>query len=533
MNQKPLKRILFSLIALIFVAQMLGCAKPAEQETSQEIQSTKETTIQDEGSSSSESVAYKENLVVGVQLDLDMLDPHNSKLSVVGRMQPLFYETLITKSPTGEYIPCLAEDFEWKTDTEVVFYLRRGIKFHDGNELKASDVKFNIDRLMKTERHVSRYNMIVSIEVIDDYTVKITTETPNDKLLVGLSRVQHGAGMMSEACVIEAGENISQKECGTGPYKLHNWIPGDQMVVERFDDYWGEMPTTKTITYRVITENTSRLIALETGEIDIMEALPITDSEKVQDNPELVFYEIPSVAITYWGFNVSHPPFDNLLVRQAMNYAVDRNEVMSAAGGSKIYQTVLSEGMEGYDNSIVGYPYNPDKARELLEEAGYKDGFECTLYVKSTDSQTMMASQVLQAYAAEVGVTVNLITLESTALFAELYESKHDSYILTASNHDPYTGFVFFYGGTNPQAGNRMFYQNDRLDELYELLPQTYDIDERQEMISEMQQIAVDDAVWVPLYGQSFYAAARKDVQGIRLDDLGWHNYAYAYAPLD
>ena len=511
------------LLAIVLVLTMFSGCGATSSSTPQSQGTTGESAAQGSGTP-------KENLIVGVQIDIDTLDQQNSTQAVINRLQGVIYETLVTWTKEEGYQPSLAESYEWD-GTDLVFHLRKGVLFHNGDEMKASDVKYSIERVMAIPRHETRYNMIQDIVCEDDYTVRIVCEEVSDKLLVNLTRVQYGAGIISEKFTTEAGDNTSTTECGTGPYKLQSWTTGDSLVVERFDDYWGEQPPSKTITYRVMSEDTSRIIALETGEIDICETLPVTDVARVSGTDGLTVLEKESVAITYWGFNLQKEgsPFTNQKVREAMNYAIDREAVMAAVGGSTALYTVFSPPMEGYDETIgTQFAYDPDKARQLLEEAGYPDGFTVDLYVKSSDSYTKAAATVINAYAAQVGVTVDIITLEGTAMMAELSDGKHDSYILTASNVDPYTGFIFFYSGTTASGGNRMFYSNPEMDELYEKLPSISDSAQRQEMLRRMQEIAVADCAWVPLYGQSFYVGAKSSVTGVGLDPVGFHCYAYA-----
>ena len=520
-KEKIMKKVFVLVLSLLMVLSCLaGCG------------SSNESTATPNGSSASAETKKKDTLTIGVQLDLDMLDPQNSTQTVSTRMQDLFYQTLLTWSPEKGYQPCLAEKWVWDGN-DLVFTIRKGVKFHNGEELKASDVKFSIERVKEVARHASRYIMIKEIKCDDDYTVRMCCESVNDKLVAMLSRVQYGAAIMNEKFTKEAADKITNMVCGTGPYKLVSWTAGDQMVCERFEDYWDEKGVAKTITFKVMSEDTSRVIALENHEIDICETLPKDNYDGIKGTKGLTAYEKESVAITYWGFNMKKEgsPFTNPKVREAMQYAINRDAIMTAVGGSIVYTTVLSSGMEGYDANVgKEHTYNVEKAKELLKEAGYENGFTATLYVKSSDSQTTRAATLINADCEKVGIKIDVQSLESTALMAELKEGHHDSYILTASNVDSYTGFIFFYSGTAPSGGNRMFYGNDEMDQLYEKLPTVSDSAERQKMLTRMQEIAVYDYAWVPLYGQSFYCGALESVQGIRLDSLGFNNYSWAFA---
>ena len=474
----------------------------------------------------------QDNLNVGVQLDIDTLDPHNSTLTAAGmRLNGLIFETLITKNENSEYEPCLATEWEWLSDTELQFKLRQGVLFHDGTEMKASDVKFSIDRSAATARHSARYSDLEKIIVNDDYTVTFVTSQPSAKLMDMLSEVLMGGGIIPEAHTLAVGDSISTDAVGTGPYKVQNWAAGEELVVEQFEDYWGDPGVSKTITFRVISEDTSRVIALENGEIDIAETIPSTDITRIEDNPNLQLLSIDGMVTTYWGFNTSKAPFDDLRVRQALNYAIDRDSVAIAAtngeGGAE--KSVLSKGMDGYYDGMTGFPYDPEQAKALLADAGYADGFTINIYVKSTDSNTQLAAQVLQSNLRDIGVTLNIESRESTALMDALAQGEHDTYILTASNPDVYNGLIFFYSQTPPRTGNRMFYNNPEFDALYENLLTELDSAKRIEILKEIQELLVEDCPWCPLYGQRFSIGALNGVSGVELSSMGFHNYAKAY----
>ncbi len=473
----------------------------------------------------------QDQLTIGVQLDVDTLDPHNSTLTASIRLQPLLFETLIVKDENQQIVPCLATEWEWISDTELQFKLRQGVKFHDGTEMKASDVKFSIDRAAATARHSARYDDLQEIIVNDDYTVTFVTKKPSAKLLDMLSEVLFGGAIIPEAHANAVGDSIATEAVGTGPYRLVEWAAGEQLVVEKNPDYWGEPGVAQTITYRVISEDTSRIIALETGEIDIAETIPSTDIARISDNANLSLYQIPGMVVTYWGFNTQKAPFNDLKVRQAMNYAIDRDSVAIAATNNdgQAAKTVLGMGMEAYYDGMEGFEYNPEKAKALLAEAGYPNGFATNIYVKSTDSNTMLASQVIQANLKEIGVDLTINSLESTALMASLAEGEHDTYILTASNPDVYNGLIFFYSQTGARTGNRMFYNNPEFDTLYEQVLTELDATKRAELLKQIQELLVEDCPWCPLYGQNFNVGAQKSVSGIVLDPLGFHDYSRAY----
>ncbi len=473
----------------------------------------------------------KDDLKIGVQLDVDTLDPHNSTLTVGIRLQPLLFETLVVKNEQQQLVPCLATEWKWLSETELQFKLRQGVKFHDGTEMKAGDVKFSIERAASTPRHSARYTDLKEVIVNDDYTVTFVTKQPSAKLIDMLSEVLFGGAIIPAAHVAKVGQSIATQAVGTGPYKLKEWAPGERLVVEKFDGYWGEPGTAKTITYRVITEDPARIIALETGEIDIAETIPATDISRIKDNNNLSLHQIPGIVMTYWAFNTKKAPFDNLKVRQALNHAIDRDSVAIAAtnGTGHAAKTVLGKGMEGYYDAMPGFEYNPEKAQKLLAEAGYAKGFPATIYVKSTDSNTMLAAQVLQANLSEVGIDLAINARESTALMASLAKGEHDTYILTASNPDVFNGLIFFYSKTGARTGNRMFYNNPQFDVLYEQILKELDAGKRAELLKSVQEVLVEDCPWCPLYGQNFSVGSKKSVSGIVLDPMGFHDYSHAF----
>ena len=484
-----------------------------------------------ESNSSSGTGGYKEHIIIGVQQDVDTMDPHNSTVHVIRRYCPLIYETLITKDADGNLAPMLAESWEILSDTEICFHLRKGVTFHNGDEMKSNDVKFSIERAASTARHSSRYSCIESITCEDDYTVTLHLNEIASNIFSNLSDMLFGGAIISERFANEVGDDIGTKACGTGKYVMVSWKSGDKMELERYDDYWGEPAISEKMTIRVITEDTSRLIALENGEIDISDVITTSNISRVEENSELKLLSIVGTSLPYWAFNLNKEPLNDPKVRLALCYGLDRESVAlgSTDGASQVSRSLIPVGIAVETDDLEFYEYNPEKAKELLAEAGYPNGFAMDLYVKSTDSVTMLAAQIIQGSLSIIGIDVNINAMESTALMAALAAGEHMSYILSVSATDYFSPSILYYSETPPRTGNRMFYNSPEFDEAYEGLLSTYD-EEEQRAYVKAEEIALNtDLPAIPLFDLTFQVGARSNVEGIVLKGSGWHDFSGAY----
>ena len=322
----------------------------------------------------------KDTLVIAQGADAKSLDPHASNDNPSSRIRIQIYDRLMDLDDNGVPQPMLAESWERPDDKTIIFHLRKGVKFHNGDEMKASDVKFSLERALASPEVSHILAGINGVEVLDDYTVKVTTEKPMAAILNNLSHTT--IAVLSEKATTEAGDKFGQNPIGTGPYKFVSWQSGDRVTLEAFPEYWkGEAPT-KNVVFRNIVEETNRTIGLETGELDIIYDIQGMDKNKLKDDERFNLIEGPQVSITYLGFNMKKAPYDNPKVREAISYAIDQKPIIDTVflGAGEPANSIIGPNVWGYYD-VEKFTQDVAKANALLAVAGYPNGFKAKIWV--------------------------------------------------------------------------------------------------------------------------------------------------------
>lgn len=469
--------------------------------------------------------AERTDLIVGHGADATTLDPQDSNDQPSSRVFRHLYDNLVKFDNDMNIVGVLAEDWELEDDDLTWnFKLKEGVKFHNGEILTSEDVKYTIERYKETGLVAHMLELIDEVEVVDDYNFIIRTSEPFAALLAHLSH--NSAGIINQKSVEAGGEDYGQKPIGTGPYLLEDWKAGDSIVLKRFEDYHGDLPAMEEITFKVIPEANNRTIALETGEVDIIYQVDPEDQARIDEDEELVFYEAPAFSLQYMGMNTSKKPFDDVRVRKAINHAIDKEQLIEVVlrGAGTPANQVLTDTLLGHNPDIKGYEYDPEKARELLKEAGYPDGFETELWTNDNQIRVRM-TEMIQAQLKEVGIDVKTKTLEWGAYLEESATGNQDMYMLgwSISTADPDQGIGGLYHSKNlGSGGNRSFYENDKVDELLDLgARESHDEEKRGKYYQEAQKIIVDDAVTVFTYWDTYNAGLQKYVEGFTIHPAG------------
>ena len=366
----------------------------------------------------SPAAADIESLTVGLPADAKAIDPHQSVDNYSFAVLKHINQPLVTMDgKTKELVPILAEKWEILDDTTYKFYLRQGVKIHNGDELTAEDVVFSFKRMMNDPKSFytksrGKYLDPEGFQIIDKYTVIIKTNGP---LPIWLSGMRHPyANILSKRAVEEAGDEYFRNPVGTGPYKFKSWQKGDKIELERFDDYHGKKGNFKNITFLIIPDASSRVIALETGKVDLIYEVPGNDAERLDASDKTKVVEAPGLILHHLFLNTTKKPMDDPRVRKAIEYAVNKE-----AYGQVVYQGRFSvpvgpilPASSFFPKDAKPYPYDPAKAKELLKEAGYPDGFTAELWIANFADRVSGAT-VLQSMLAEIGVKVNVTVYES------------------------------------------------------------------------------------------------------------------------
>ena len=478
------------------------------------------------GSGGGTAGGYKNTLTWAQGADVTSLDPHQGKETPAVQVNTQIFDTLVTVDPeTNEVVPQIAESWEQTDDQTYVFKIREGIKFHDGSDLTAEDVKFSLDRARNSAAVSYIVNFIEEVTVDDDHTVTVKTTAPYAPTLRNLAIPF--AAIVPKA-VVEADENaFIQNPVGSGPYKFVEWNHGDHVTLKAFDDYYAGKPETENLIMKVIPETSQRTIALETGEVDLAYDLAVNDIPKVNSDDKLTVYEIPSLTCWYVSMNMNKKPFDNPKVREAMSMAIDRQTIIDTinAGSGQTADAIIAPAVFGYYSTGVK-EYNPTKAKELLAEAGYPNGFSTTLWVNDNQSRIEMC-QAMQAMFLEVGVQCNLEVLEFGSFISRTTAGDHDlAYFgwTTSSGDADYSYYSLEHSTQQGAAGNRSFLADPDVDKLIEEARSNTNEEERKELYKELA-IKLDEINNnIPVYYSSINVGANKKVEGFVMDANGYHS---------
>jgi peptide/nickel transport system substrate-binding protein len=396
-----------------------------------------------------------------------------------------------------EYRPMLAESYEISSDgTVYTFQIRKGVKFHNGLELKASDVEYSYKLAMRSPATMSYTMSIADVQATDEYTVAITLKTPFSPFLENVSFIL----IVNETFAEEAGKAVSEETCGTGPYYLSEVITDQKYVLAAFKDYFRGEASVKTITTKIIPDPSTLAIAFESGELDMIN-VPAANWQQISSSAQYKSYKYVEPKTLLLALNTTKPPFDNALLRQAVNYAIDRESISIIAydGNNKPAHYIVPEGVVfGAAEPDDPYTYDPAKARQLLTEAGYPNGLEISS-IKSPGGESAKMSQVIQQNLADVGISCEIDILEINTLFQSYEKGDFDlgtmGFFCLKDFFNVDLLLTMKYGpGPNPAR-----YSNPRVDALFDEGIREYDPAEREKIYKQIINIVNEDAPYAPL----------------------------------
>lgn len=517
--KKNMKWLLVSLLSLSML--LVGCSGNSKQETGGEEQPSNNTETK------------KDTLVFGRGGDSTSLDPITTTEGETFKVTENIFETLLEYGEQDTTLhPGLAES--WEVSDDALTYtlkLRQGVKFHDGTDFNADAVVFNFNRWMSGNADDFPYytmfggfkgeegHVIKEIKALDAYTVEFTLNRPQAPFLKNLAMSPFG--IASPTAVEEHGDDFRKNPVGTGPFKFVEWKQNDRIVLEKNESYWMEgFPKLNQVIFRVIPENTARLNALTNGEIDLMDGVNNSDEATVTNNDQLQLIERPSMNVGYLGFTTNRPPFDNKLVRQALNHAIDKQGIIDAFYGGKAEaaKNPMPPSIEGYNNEIEDYSYDLEKAKELLAEAGYPDGFDMDLWAMPVARpympEGMKVAEVIQASFAEIGVKAEIQSVDWATYLEKAAKGEFDAYMLgwTGDNGDPDNFLYTLLDKDSIGSNNYSYYSNDELHHVLINAQKETEQDKRNELYKQAQEIIHEDAPWVPLVHSTPLLAGTSDI---------------------
>ena len=471
--------------------------------------------------------ASRDRVTVYTSSFVESLHPYkHSSSPIYGQWQHVFEPLVEYNYKKKDYDGVLAES--WQFDGKRwVLKLKKGIKFHDGTPFTSKDVAFSIDRL-KDEKggslQGSNFKDVVEVQTPDDLTAVFVTKQP---IAIFLDRLENRF-MMSKAAVEKYGADWEQHPIGTGPYRFVSYQRGGNLVFTRNDDYRGGKAPVKEIVFKKVTEDAARLAALEAGQCDLVNNVPVHEVARLERHPRVKIEKIEGLRMFFLAFNVAHKPFDNKLVRQAASYAVDANSIVKNIfeGIGYANQGPVGANVVGADPKLKRYSYDPKKARELLASAGFANGCDIQLYTSpGRYPKDVEVCQVVGAQMAKAGFRVELVTQE-WPIFWETTGVNGGKlpfyYIGRGSLTDADTLYdQYFRTGTT----KRTAYSNPEIDKLIDEEQKTPDMKKRVGILQQAGKILMDDAAFIPLYNLAdIYGVARNVNWKIRPDEkvLAW-----------
>lgn len=436
------------------------------------------------------------------------------------------YNTLFQIDENGKIAPELAESYEYITPTELVIKLKKGVKFHNGDELKASDVIFSLNRMVEKPATKVMLDVIESVESINDYEVKIKLKEPSAPLLYTLSYPL--TAILNEKYTEEKNGNIATDAMGTGAFKYKNWGDGEKIQLVANKEYFGDKAKIDELIFRAIPENTSRLAALETGEIDIATIAPI-DVQTVEGSSDLYAVSFPTTSTEYLTLNTAREPFNNKDYRKALNYAIDKQSIVDAVylGKASVANTIVNPTVFGSDQKVGKIDYNPEVAKELLEKSGVKNKI---IKIMSNDNPVrLQAAQIIQANLKEVGINAEIETVEWGTYLQMTAQGDFDVFIggwVAGTSDSDIVLFPLLHSSYKGGAGNRANFENSEYDRLVELGRKSTESSERIEAYSKAQEILAEENPLVPLYYKNENMGLNKRIKNFIPVANTIHNYA-------
>jgi len=475
-------------------------------------------------------------LVVGLVAEPVLLDPAQVTDLNSNRVGRRVVETLVTfADESTQIVPGLAESLTISKDgLNYTFKLRKGIAFHDGTPFNAQAVKFSIERQINPEHPANKlgkypfaayfFGNVKAVEVMDESTVRFILKEPRASFLAILTA--GAASVVSPTAAMKAGQDYGATPVGTGPFKFVQWDRGQRVVLEKNPSYWRFPVKVDRVIFRPITEDQARLTELLTGALDLIVGTPPDFVAQLENHPKVTLQRQVGAHVWYLGFNNSKKPFDDKRVRQALNYAVDKDAIVRDVlkGTGAVSKGPVLPGTWGDESSIKPFPYDPERARKLLAEAGLANGFSTTLWVPESGSgmQSPVAMRtIIQSNLKAVGVNVTLQTMEWGAFLAKLRTKEQDLFALSwmAGSEDPdLVMYPLLHSSQwTPVGPNRAMYKNPRFDEVLTQARLTTDQAKRAQLYREAQRLLHDDPPWIFIDHEVQTAAFAKRVQGFKL----------------
>lgn len=481
-----------------------------------------------------EAVSPDNDMVVATQADATHLDPHVSSNGDSNTITNAMYECLLTFDNDSNVIPCLAKEWSVSDDgLSYTFTLNEGIKFHDGEDFNAESVVAVYERgladdSLTLQRTISSWE---SVTADSEYVVTIKLKEPNNTFINKITQFR----IVSKAGMDQGKDYLSKNSCGTGPFILEERVDGGYTKLVRNENYWQEGPGVDSLTFKVVPEDGARIAMLQTGEADVITPLPAIDIDRIKDDPEILIHNVPGITYRYVTLNTGYElpdgrkPFADKRVRQALNYAFDSKAyAMVVFNGCAVEPTSIFSEAIMYHHPMTPYTADLEKAKALMEEAGFADGFDVDIIVDNTTVE-MKGAEFVKQQLSQINVNVNLLANESTAN-AEITSASQDEttvqmwYVNWGSGSYEADGSmrsILHSEKFPPEGYNTAFWKNEEFDKLLDDALKMTDTAEIEKAYIRAQEIAWDECPWIFLGNDNTLFAYRSYVSGFMFKPAG------------
>jgi peptide/nickel transport system substrate-binding protein len=531
----------FIFFVILFTTFLFSCKQPDEER--------EETLLSEE-----ESIpVYGDRIILGSIADAKRLLPMLATDSASGAIAGLIHNGLVKYDKDIKIVGDLAESWDISDDGLIItFYLRRNVKWHDGKPFTAHDCLFTYKKMIDPNvatPYSQDFLRVKDAKILDDYTFQVIYKEPFAPALVSW-----GMGIIPKHLLEKEDLNTtdySRHPIGTGPYKLKEWITGQRIVLEAFDDYFEGRPYIDQYITRIIPDRATMFLEIQRQGIDYMDLNPVrytrqTDTPFFQENFRRFRY--PSFGYTYMGYNLKDSKFSDKRIRQALTYAIDREGIIKGVllGLGQVCTGPFPPESWAYNPDVRRYPFNPERAKRLLAEAGWedhdgdgildKDGirFEFTLRTNQGNEEREKCAQIIQQNLKEVGIEVKINILEWQAFLHNFIDQrKFEAIILGwALSRDPDLYDIWHSSKTGPQEFNFVSYKNPDVDRLIIEGVRTFDVEERKRIYHSIHEILAEEQPYTFLYVADALPIIDKRFHGIKKAPIGiWYDFIKWYVP--
>lgn len=474
--------------------------------------------------------AHAAEVTVGTRYE-PSIDPHFLYLSHNAAYAKQLFSKLVNRDKEGRISPGLASSWKILDETTWEFKLRKGVKFHDGSDFTAEDVVFSIHRIPNVPNNPATYvmhvRMIADVRIKDPYTLIIKTKEPCPLL----PRQIAGVTIVSKRLVqgaTTADFTSGKVAIGTGPYKFVEYLPGDRYVLERNEDYWEEKPAFEKLTFKIMSDDAARVAALLGGDVDIIDNLPPTDVPMLEKKKGFQVFKRPSSRVVFLTIDSSRDqspyvtdkkgqplptnPLKDVRVRDAFSKAIDRDAIVDRVmdGLAEKASQLIPKGWYSYNHEIKDEPYDPKRAKQLLAEAGYPDGFGLTIH--APNDRYVNDEKIVQAIAqmlARIGIDMKVETMPKSVYFGRLLKREFSLAMLGWENSLTGSSLFCFNAVFHTYDKNKGYgtwncgeYSNPEFDSVLEQAGSTFDNKKMEELLIRAMKVIMDDQGAIPLHTQ-------------------------------